>query len=680
MVLKNQGPKPPLKYTAKKPKKPKKLEGGAPRTRANPKPEESEKYLKLEDEELVDFFKEYPYLEGKIKPEKITMDKDRKREGSKLGPIRIGPDKDGNIKSYKPSELRRLNEQFRRESEEGNVGKQSSGTAPQTPGTSEVQTPKVQTSVIQTPGTSVPPKTPALQTPAGSIYSNTPFSELEDIANIIQTPPLPPRKLFPETPASETPASTLPGFTGDPNGGQNEKNAKHLQNETNESIMEQGKISDADIKKFQDEIKSIRNLIANISKPERRIVSYGDEGKYMTLADISKELLSDLGQDAAEGNISKKEISEFLPKLESLRFIIETDESFKKPLSPEDKTKKEDSDIKKYRKLIKAASKDEAIDKLKDFLENNKSPDPKVTPPGLLPQGYKPKDGTNKAPEVPAAQTPEGTETEGTEPTEGTDAGGTEPTATPEETQAGTAAEIPPPSYEEATAAERPSYEEANLDGRTTNQLFNQINGFGANIPNGSLAEQRQRGGAGPYNPHVNRAAAPSPRVGRNFQVPNARVGPPAATTWSGMTSRMNQGQFLDYLEGIDPNAMSNEFRGTTRLSMRDALLQKYINDVSDYNSRLSLGLSDAPEVLLVTPQYTVPDNHRLIDRGAPVFSNPYLDRKKYFGGLKYDPRFLRSKFATASEPLVDAGKEKFNTMMSMDNPRKKKKKSTRMT
>ena len=125
---------------------------------------------------------------------------------------------------------------------------------------------------------------------------------------------------------------------------------------------------------------------------------------------------------------------------------------------------------------------------------------------------------------------------------------------------------------------------------------------------------------------------------------------------------------------------MSNEFRGTSRLSMRDALLQKYINDVSDYNSRLSLGLSDAPEVLLVTPQYTVPDNHRLIDRGAPVFSNPYLDRKKYFGGLKYDPRFLRSKFATASEPLVDAGKEKFNAMMSMDNPQKKKKKSTRMT
>ena len=101
MVLKNQGPKPPLKYTAKKPKKPKKLDGGAPRTRANPKPEESEKYLKLEDEELVDFFKEYPYLEGKIKPEKITMDKDHKREGSNLGPIRI----DGN--NFKPTELRK---------------------------------------------------------------------------------------------------------------------------------------------------------------------------------------------------------------------------------------------------------------------------------------------------------------------------------------------------------------------------------------------------------------------------------------------------------------------------------------------------------------------------------------------------------------------------------------------
>lgn len=188
-------------------------------------------------------------------------------------------------------------------------------------------------------------------------------------------------------------------------------------------------------------------------------------------------------------------------------------------------------------------------------------------------------------------------------------------------------------------------------------------------------AERRERKGTGSNGGTP--SGAPAPRVGRNFQVPSARVGPPAATTWSGMTSRMNQGQFLDYLEGIDPNAMSNVFQGTTRLSMRRALLQKYINDVSDYNNRLALGLSDAPEVLLVTPQYTVPENHQLVDRGAPVFSNPYLERKKYYGGVKYAPGFLRDHYLTIKDPMIDAGKAKFN---AMDNPRQKKKKSTRMT
>ena len=103
MVLKNQGPKPPLKYKAKKPKKPKKLKGSAKTRRGTDtdKTAESENYRELSDDEARLFQSIY----GNLKAANFMIHKTRKaNETNGLAPIR-----DLQNQSVPPAELSKLN-------------------------------------------------------------------------------------------------------------------------------------------------------------------------------------------------------------------------------------------------------------------------------------------------------------------------------------------------------------------------------------------------------------------------------------------------------------------------------------------------------------------------------------------------------------------------------------------